>query len=737
MPDSALPPVPPPAPLPQTPPPVDALVLPDEPDASEALSPFKVLGKSGGASVVPPVSPAAEQVVPLPPVAPTPPIPTPPAPAAPVPSPVPIPAPLPVARPAVSAVPPVSSGSPMDEDIPDTEELIKQAAAAPSQPLILPSRGAGSSAPVAPPPSKPREEFVAADPVAIQESLKKIEVKSREGNPLPPPVIDESGLAGSSELLAPPPPPVAPLPMDERPVPVPLAPSAPKAEFHAPVAPPPRPPLAPKAPAPAGMLPRPVIPAAPPAPPHEPLPAAAPHRRSGILFAILGIVVVLALLGGGLYVLALSGARVPVLAQFISGLEGDSSRAINRAEAFVATHVPYRLTGALEVELSGGKESSSLGDSAGIFKVRSDLSGGLITDKGERFIAAYSITANDGTAVPVNARYTGSEFLVDFPANQDKSAASLSATSLRDTLLAPALQPVPLEVILKNAQAEQSYKKVSINQKPAASYVVGMPKEAMAPYFPLGAELEASVAEVALAWKDTDRTAGEPLDVQLQTTFSYQGHKYTYAAHWQYTGWQQQSPEPATLSKLFSTDPGNVATELTTESFVSRLGLSFAEVPHGGEATSGNPVDETTRFTPVIPSGDVITVVQAPRPEMQPVPTQPASELAKQRDAQRKQDLLDIQKALKQYKLEKGTYPVVSKEVQIGSDTTVFKELVPKYLTKMPVDPLNSTYYYAYNVNTDSEGKATEYHLRAVLEDHDDASALVGQVYHYYQLTNK
>jgi type II secretory pathway pseudopilin PulG len=139
----------------------------------------------------------------------------------------------------------------------------------------------------------------------------------------------------------------------------------------------------------------------------------------------------------------------------------------------------------------------------------------------------------------------------------------------------------------------------------------------------------------------------------------------------------------------------------------------------------------TSVFTPIVPSGEVITAVQSERLEGAAVPEQPASADAKSRDAQRKRDLADIQKAFEQYKSDTGAYPSVSAETQLGSSATLFNALVPKYLTKMPVDPLNSTYYYTYNITS------TGYVLRSILEDHSDTMGVTGQTYHYYQVTNK
>jgi hypothetical protein len=265
---------------------------------------------------------------------------------------------------------------------------------------------------------------------------------------------------------------------------------------------------------------------------------------------------------------------------------------------------------------------------------------------------------------------------------------------------------------------------------------VSLDSNLLKPYFPTGSAIDNPVAELTFAWKGDGVVVSQPLQSVVNAGFTYLEKTYTYGAEWLYSGWNEATP-PSTLVNLAETDAGTLETELTAESFVNRLGINFDALPHGTTASAGEDIDTTTRFTPIIPSGDVIEVPQTTRAENPAPPTGTATTEAKQRDAQRKQDLLDIQKALEQYKLEKGSYPYAPGEVQIASDTSIFTQLVPNYLTKMPVDPLNSTYYYAYNVVTDLFGTVTGYTLRAVLEDSTDTSGTSGLTYFYYQLRNK
>ncbi len=94
------------------------------------------------------------------------------------------------------------------------------------------------------------------------------------------------------------------------------------------------------------------------------------------------------------------------------------------------------------------------------------------------------------------------------------------------------------------------------------------------------------------------------------------------------------------------------------------------------------------------------------------------------RDLQRKTDLKTIQDALKKYAADhKGKYPILTDTSKNGKFLAI---LVPKYLTKVPVDPLNPEYYYRYK-STDG----VHYKLTVTLENKNDPEAQGG----IYQLT--
>lgn len=85
------------------------------------------------------------------------------------------------------------------------------------------------------------------------------------------------------------------------------------------------------------------------------------------------------------------------------------------------------------------------------------------------------------------------------------------------------------------------------------------------------------------------------------------------------------------------------------------------------------------------------------------------------RDQERKSDLANIAKALENYKLTGGSYPVsLGQEKISASSGAIYNSLVPNYLSLVPLDPNDPTYYYGYESDGDS------YTLSAVLENDSD-----------------
>jgi type II secretion system protein G len=98
-----------------------------------------------------------------------------------------------------------------------------------------------------------------------------------------------------------------------------------------------------------------------------------------------------------------------------------------------------------------------------------------------------------------------------------------------------------------------------------------------------------------------------------------------------------------------------------------------------------------------------------------------ASQL-KARDSQRKSDLGTIAKALEMYYNDKGRYPAATNDeildIDWGSDSGFTDTAVTGgaiYLTKMPADPSNRTYFYT------TDGSGTYFRLYAHLENTRDS----------------
>lgn len=99
-------------------------------------------------------------------------------------------------------------------------------------------------------------------------------------------------------------------------------------------------------------------------------------------------------------------------------------------------------------------------------------------------------------------------------------------------------------------------------------------------------------------------------------------------------------------------------------------------------------------------------------------------------DQARKADLAKIKEALTNYFADNNQFPLATTGVKTSDQTSVLTQaLVPKYLDKLPDDPLAPQYYYGYK----SDGQTFE--LTCALEDKTDPEGVnVGQFY-IYKLT--
>ncbi|MFH1749339.1 MAG: type II secretion system protein GspG [bacterium] len=85
---------------------------------------------------------------------------------------------------------------------------------------------------------------------------------------------------------------------------------------------------------------------------------------------------------------------------------------------------------------------------------------------------------------------------------------------------------------------------------------------------------------------------------------------------------------------------------------------------------------------------------------------------AQARDTQRKSDLRTIQTALESYNDENGKYPISTEISKTSDKNGIIYQALIEISEKVPVDPNNPDWYYAYKTNTDG----TAYELTCLLE---------------------
>lgn len=101
-----------------------------------------------------------------------------------------------------------------------------------------------------------------------------------------------------------------------------------------------------------------------------------------------------------------------------------------------------------------------------------------------------------------------------------------------------------------------------------------------------------------------------------------------------------------------------------------------------------------------------------------------------QRDSTRKSDLASIKNALSLYFNDTGTYPKTTGVDKTNGGASILRTaLVPKYISVLPVDPEDPTYYYGYK----SEGQT--YELTSILEDANDPDATLLGTLVIYKVT--
>ena len=484
----------------------------------------------------------------------------------------------------------------------------------------------------------------------------------------------------------------------------------------------------------------PTIPPPPPAIPSSPTAAAftpqsAPEHHHGpvALYAGLGALVALIILIGGLFALALNGTRVPVLYGYVSGLPSTALAASQAALPKVAGEQSYKYESSTSINLTSGAPAGDITTSTTpVYKMKTEVVKGQFTNSEAANTASFTVSANGNTAVPFVLRTSSSTALAYFPAGTSKDTVSIQADQVNKTLLAATTSQFPVSTVIKAVQTETAYGKQSLSGRSVATYNVTYNCGTLQAVLPSGMTMQGCSGSISYYWKGADGFTNLPVTSQVSATLTYLGKNYSFSGIYQYGEWNQtlgNGQGEGDLVLINNVNASSLATApISGQDVISRLGIGFDVLPH-------DPSIDAPVVAPVIvavtPSGATVTSIQTSLTGSAPVPPQPATAEGIQRDAQRKKDLLDLQSAIEAYKKDKGTYPVSAPDGdQVAASSALFTDLLPTYITAMPIDPLSGTYYYFY------QSTGTTYTLRSILEDATDSSAKQGGMYSFYEVTN-
>lgn len=665
-----------------------------------------------------------------------------------VPPPVAAPTPLAAAAPAAPVAPGVTR-----------EELLKQAAEAPEQSFILPPPGTISAttppaapAPVAVPPTGAivppplTMELDKNQTVPVTKIVKPLDMA--EGGRIAPKDADD-GKANVMELNR-----------ELRPVAAQSAPSRPSTLT------PPRPGV--NVVAPMSTL------GAASVPPRDPkgmvtIQAPPRARRSLMPIVLILIVVLLAGLVGTGYVMAKNnGTRVPYFYKMVSGLEPNAKGATSQAYDYVGSQTSYGFIGkiSLNQQSSGtsGAPVLSTSDQAGsVTTLSAEYSQGQFSNKGANYLGNVSLAVNGKTPIPaaLKAEAKGSadtNWSFYFSQNSAAEVLKFNETEASKSLLYPMLKPIPLEKLLPAFQQELAYALQTTKKEgaPLAAYKVALKADDLKSFFPDGATLQNPTLTIRYAWSGSFPTA-QPASAEIDATMVYKQLTYVYSSQVSYQDWGK--PIDTQIDVSFSKLSGDTSTAKTIDlaNLIGQFGiLGLDSLPNTIGGSSGTPVvtpspspspSATATATPtptaspspspsasgsgmVTPTGNGITVVGSAITTNPPVPTSPASEAAKIRDAQRLKDLTDLKTALLAYKAAKGSFPKSLSYEQTVQGTVLVPALVGTYITKLPTDPVPSVYWYQYK----SDGST--FTLRGVAEDSSNAKVTRGSTFYFYEITN-
>jgi hypothetical protein len=500
----------------------------------------------------------------------------------------------------------------------------------------------------------------------------------------------------------------------------------------------------------------------PPSPIHNAtLPADTPKTKSDSrvgLYAIVGLVIGLIILGGGAYALAENGVRVPILYSKVSGLPS-SGVALNQAALKkLSAYKSYQGAGELNISVqNSGKvkaPSTSLVGGSLVSHIQSQYSiadWDTQTNKVQT-MASLSSDIPKNVGLGIDATADDNYLSLYFPTNISVKNYKLSTSDLKNSLLYPILVPISSIDDLNLVQKELGYQKKKVNGLAAAAYTFSVNQSSLANFLPSGAQIKSSSLEIDYVWQQE-----LPVASSINVDFTYLSQEYVLQEAWNFGDWDlpissanATSLAPLLTAKMANLQPISLVDTIANLGFQSNslsTETSTANTTNSNNSPTPSPTPSPTASqtpaqataspgiaaTPMngalVPSGGAISSLLSPLSTTPSINySQPATSAATDRDTQRLKDLQELQKALQSYKSSVGSYPVTNGFEQTRSSESLFSALVPNYLFEMPVDPLNNSYYYAYS----SDG--TSYTLRAVAEDAKASGAIAGPDHYYFEL---
>lgn len=499
----------------------------------------------------------------------------------------------------------------------------------------------------------------------------------------------------------------------------------------------------------------------PPPPQNKTFPVDAPKSKSNSrigLYAIIGLIIGLIILGGGAYALAENGVRVPILYTKVSGLPSSGISLNQAALKKLSAYKNYQGAGELDISVqnSGKVKTPTAGLTTGglISYLQSKYSIAVWDTQTNKVQAIASISSDIPKNVGLGIDATASnDFLsLYFPTNISMKNFKLNITDPKSSLLYPVLVPISGIDDLNLVQKELGYQKKKVNGLSTAAYNFSVDQSTLANFLPSGAQIKSSSLEIDYAWQQE-----LPVSSSINIDFTYLSREYVLQESWNFGNWDLpvSSANAASLAPLLTEKTANLQT-ISLVDTIANLGFQSNSLPvqssianstnsNNASTPSSSPTPTASQApaqvtaspgiaaTPtngaLVPSGEAISSLLSP---LSTVPSinynQPVTSAATARDAQRLKDLQELQKALQSYKSSVGSYPVTNGFEQTRSSESLFSALVPNYLFEMPVDPLNNSYYYAYS----SDG--TSYTLRAVAEDAKASGAIAGPDHYYFEL---